>query len=200
MSTPREALPLRCACGAVRGHFDAVPTGAGRGRCYCDDCQAYARWLGRDDTTDALGGTEVVQTWPAQLHLSAGEAEIRLVRLSAKGLHRWFAGCCRAPIANSFGHMRLPFTGLIRARIDASEEDLTARFGRVHGIQGRFAPGGCPPGAARSATPGVIVGAIRVLAQGWSVGGARPSPFFRHGGAPIVTATVLTPVERAALG
>jgi Family of unknown function (DUF6151) len=199
MATPPEAISLRCACGAVRGNFDAVPTGGRRGACHCLDCQAAARWLGRDDILDAHGATEVLPTWPAQIHISAGAAEIRLLRLSSKGLHRWYAGCCRAPLANSFGHTRLPFTGLIRARLDATDAALLARFGPVHGIQGRYAPGGCPPGAARTATADDIRGVLVLLARGLVRGAKTPSPFFDRHGQPIVAATVLTPEERRAL-
>src|SRR5262245_8312426 len=146
MSADSTELPLTCACGTWRATLSA-PRGSGqRGTCYCDDCQAYARYLGRDDIVDAAGGTEVIQTWPAQMAITAGESELRLLRLSAKGLHRWYASCCRAPIANTFGSARFPFMGLMARRVAEDRRGaLTELYGPAIGVQGRFARGGCPP-------------------------------------------------------
>jgi len=87
---------LACACGTWRGALAADSITGARGVCYCDDCQAYARFLGRDDTMNAAGGTEVIQTWPAQLTVTAGANQLRLMRLTPKGLHRWYLACCRS--------------------------------------------------------------------------------------------------------
>jgi Family of unknown function (DUF6151) len=192
-------LPYRCACGTMRGSFDAQPTGTGRVRCYCDDCQAYARWLGRDDTTDSYGGTDVVQSWPSQLRIDEGHEALGLLRLSSKGLFRWYATCCRAPLANSFGHTRIAFTGVMRNRLDAPDAEIDQRFGPAIGVQGRFAPGGVPPGAVKSATVGVMWGGGSLLLRGWWAGGQSPSPFFDAQGQPLVAATVLDADARTAL-
>lgn len=198
MSDPRP-LPLRCACGVWRASFLASPEAGQHGTCYCDDCQAYARFLGRDDTLDAHGGTEVVQTWPARVIVEAGAEQLRRMQLSEKGLHRWFAGCCRAPIGNTFGP-RWPFVGLIAKRVEASHRpELEALFGPAIGVQGRFAPGGCPPGVLPSANLRVIGGAAVTLARGWRKGAHQPSPFYDPSGHPRAEAEVLSPEARRAL-
>ncbi len=197
MSDP-AILPLRCACGALRGHFDATSSPGTRGVCYCDDCQAYARWLGRDDLVNAHGGTEVVPTWPARVRLDAA-GPLALMKLAEKGLHRWYAACCRTPLANTMGSARMPFTGLVRRAIDVDDARLDALCGPAQGIYGRYAIGGCPPGAYASASPGMLANALGLLVRGLITGAHRPSPFFGPDGAPIVAPMVLDPEARAAL-
>lgn len=189
-------VDLACPCGALTGSLDLAGAGP-RVVCHCDDCQAYARWLGRPDTLDAHGGTEVVQTWPARVQFAAG-APLALLRLSPKGLFRWYAGCCRAPVANSLGP-RVPFTGVVRARLVVDAPTLEAALGRAEGVQGRFAPGGCPPGVSPRASIGVMATAGGALLRGLWAGGHQPSPFFDADGQPRASATVLDPAARAAL-
>lgn len=193
------SLVIRCRCGSLGGELDGLPAEGARGVCHCADCQAWARWLGADGIGDEHGGTEVIQAWPAQVRFTRGVEHLALARLSAKGLHRWYASCCRSPVANTMG-AGLPFTGLIRGAVACDDAELDARYGRANGVQGRYAPGGCPPGVMPTASVGVIVGAARILARGWLAGGARPSPFFDDAGAPVRQARVLTVDERAALG
>lgn len=40
-------LQLRCQCGKVQGVLHNVTKSTERYVCYCDDCQAYARKLGK---------------------------------------------------------------------------------------------------------------------------------------------------------
>jgi hypothetical protein len=58
-------LDLRCSCGRVRGIArDVAPSTINHCSCYCDDCQAFAHFLGRADAIlDAHGGTEIAQMW-----------------------------------------------------------------------------------------------------------------------------------------
>jgi len=58
-------IPLRCACGELRGTaLAASPTTGSRMICYCNDCQAFARFLGRPGVTDEHGGTDICSTGP----------------------------------------------------------------------------------------------------------------------------------------
>jgi hypothetical protein len=192
-------LGLTCACGSFRGEFIATSRGGARGICHCDDCQAYARFLAPASFTDENGGTEVIQTWPSNVRFTHGHENLRLIHLSPGGLHRFFAECCRTPIANSLGNS-LPFIGLVVAAIDkAHTAELDAIFGTPHGVQGRFVAGGVPPGVHPSAPLGVIVSALSLLARGWWHKKSKPSPVFDADGQPVVVAQVLTPAERAAL-
>jgi hypothetical protein len=65
------------------------PSAGFRFVCYCTDCQAFARFLGRPDVLDAAGGTDIFQMPPAHLKLPAGTDALRCLCLSAKVL-RWY--------------------------------------------------------------------------------------------------------------
>src|SRR5579863_699680 len=93
---------LRCRCGEVR----ALVSGASRRTvnrvvCYCDDCQAFAHQLGRADLLDAQGGSDIVQVAPASLRFVQGAHRIVGLRLTPKGLLRWYTNCCNTPIGNT---------------------------------------------------------------------------------------------------
>jgi hypothetical protein len=195
-------LPLRCRCGLVKGTAtDVSPDTGTRLLCYCDDCQAYARFLERQDVLDAYGGTEVFHLTPSQVAITQGREHLRCMRLSPKGMLRWFAGCCNTPIGNTIA-ARLPFVGLVDCFIDhaadgRSREEVLGPPTRIHG---RFAKGGGPEGTHRSASLALLARSAGHLARAWLSGKGRPSPFFdEKTGAPCVAPRVLTPAEREGL-
>jgi hypothetical protein len=111
-------IPLRCSCGRVRGVARAVLPSAGfRFVCYCNDCQPFARFLERPDILDAGGGMDIFQLPPGQVTFTAGLDALRCVRLSSKVL-RWFADCCRTPIANTAADPRFPVPHRLSPRMD----------------------------------------------------------------------------------
>ena len=67
-------LPLRCSCGDVRGNVrDVTPYSDMRVVCYCNDCQAFARALGREDAIlDTWGGTDILQVIPPRIEITQG--------------------------------------------------------------------------------------------------------------------------------
>src|SRR5579871_159514 len=108
-------VPLRCRCGEVRGIARQVsPKGGFRVVCYCEDCQTFARFLQREDVLDAAGGTDIFQMPPARVELVAGLDAVRCLRLSERGVLRWYTDCCRTPIANSAGP-GFPIIGMIHS-------------------------------------------------------------------------------------
>jgi hypothetical protein len=152
-------LPIRCGCGALRGVLRSVsPRSRSRVICYCDDCQCFAHFLERADSIlDAHGGTDIFQTSPARLELTAGEGQLACMRLTpGSNTVRWYARCCRTPIGNTPADHRVPVVGLIRSCIDVAATGLSADEvlgpvrGRVfrrfaHGVQGQLAaPDGLP--------------------------------------------------------
>ena len=188
-------LPLCCACGQVQGVLvDATPDNGNHVICYCDDCQAFARSLGTPGILDSYGGTEVYQSTPSQVRITQGIEQLRLRRLSEKGLLRWYTACCRTPVANMLPYPRSPFVGLFHGFIP-DRESLGPVVGR---IQGRFAPGGCPPGVHPRASLGLIGRSLVFLGRAYWNGQYAPSPFFEDG-RPIREAEVLTVAEREAL-
>ena len=194
-------VPLRCACGRLRGIARGVTAADGtRVICYCDDCQAYARFLGRDDILDAWGGTDTFQTAPARVRLTEGTDELRCVRLSGRGMFRWYAGCCRTPIGNTVGP-RVPFVGITHTFMDhagdgrARDAVLGPPVARVHGA---FAYGDVPAGVTRKFTVRVAARTVGMIARWWLARAGSPSPFFDAvTRAPRVAPQVLTPAERA---
>jgi hypothetical protein len=178
-----------------------APSTAFRFVCYCKDCQAFSRFLERPDVLDAAGGTDIVQIPPARLRLAAGTDAVRCVRLSNR-VFRWYADCCRTPIANTAGP-RFPVIGLIHSFIQdaphgrSRDEVLGPPLCRIFE---RSAVPPLPPNAPPP--PSVLLFAKRgaSLLGWWLRGLGRPTPFFDNvSGAPISVPRVLTPSERAAL-
>ncbi len=198
-----STLPLRCRCGAVRGVMTGVSPATGTHVvCYCNDCQAFARFLGQDGVVDAWGGTDIFQVSPSQIRVTEGADHLACVRLSEKGLFRWYAGCCQTPIGNMLGPA-LPFIGVVRAFRDPSAgAGADAALGPPRGhIWGQFAVGGCPAHAHPKAPLGLTLRMLRPMLGWWIGGKGQPQPFFDGvTGAPRVAPKVLTSAERAALG
>jgi hypothetical protein len=190
-----STVDLRCRCGEVEGQLhDAAPDTVTRVVCYCDDCQAYAHHLGRADLLDPHGGSDIVQVAPAALRFVRGADRIAGVRLTPKGLYRWYASCCKTPVGNTVGP-GLPFVGIIAQALRSAD-----RLGPpTGGILGKFAVGTAPPGTT-GLNVRLLARAIRKI-LGWKLGGQTwPHPFFeRTTRAPIYPLTVLSHDEREAL-
>ena len=115
---PPLGLPLRCRCGHVRGVARAVSPSAGfRFICYCQDCQAFARFLERPDVLAAAGGTDIFQMPPARMKLTAGTDALRCLSLSRK-VFRWYTDCCRTPVVNTAAGPRFPVVAVIHSFMD----------------------------------------------------------------------------------
>lgn len=188
-------VPIRCQCGRVRGMArDVRPRTVNRAVCYCHDCRAFAHWLAREDLLDARGGSEIIQLARGRLEITEGGDRLRCVRLSPKGMHRWYAECCRTPLGNTLP--RIPFVGVVRSTFELPGTDTAATFGV---ITSQFGPaiGGPPPGA-RFTVRG-IAHVLRLVAS-WTVRGlGHPTPFFDRKNRPTATPRILTDAERQKL-
>jgi hypothetical protein len=196
-------LPLRCRCGHVHGIASEVSPSTGcRVVCYCEDCQAFARFLERPDVFDAAGGTDIFQMPPGRLKLTAGMDAVRCLRLSKRGIFRWYTDCCRTPIGNTAGP-RVPVIGVIHSFMD-HEADGRSR-NEVLGpplcrIYERSAIGPLPPTAPVPPSFGVFVRRASKILGWWARGLGRPTPFFDdRTNAPRPVPRVLTASERAIL-
>jgi hypothetical protein len=191
---------LRCRCGEVSGFVEnPSPRTVNRVVCYCDDCQAFAHQLHRADLLDAHGGTDIVQLAPATLKFSKGQHRIAGLRLTPKGLFRFYATCCNTPLGNTLGPA-IPFVGIVVQAFESSTQRPDDVFGKpLGGIMGKFAVGGAPPGTT-GLNFSLLVRAI-LMVLGWRIRGrAWPHPFLdRNTRAPIYPFTVLTPAQREAL-
>jgi hypothetical protein len=190
-----STIDLRCRCGEVEGLLEkATPDTVNRVVCYCDDCQAYAHYLGRADLLDPHGGSDIVQVAPAALRFVRGADRIAGLRLTPRGLYRWYASCCKTPLGNTVGP-GIPFVGVFAQTVQSLD-----RVGPpIGGILGKFAIGTAPPGTTRPNLR-LLARAIRKI-LGWKLRGQTwPHPFFeRTTRAPIYSICVLSHDEREAL-
>jgi hypothetical protein len=184
--------PLQCRCGTLQGYV-VHSAGVNRCVCYCRDCQAFAHFLGRPgEILDAQGGTDVIQTRPANVTFTQGQEALACMRLTEKGLLRWYAACCNTPIGNTLPSFRVSFVGLVHSCLAGSGRSLDDSFGPVRARLNTTSA----KGAVSSSSIGMISVILRFIAM---VAGARidgsyeRTPFFSADtGAPIVTPKVLS--------
>jgi len=190
------ALALRCECGQVEGVVDAAHAYT-RATCYCRDCQAYARWLGRPGLMDAQGGTDIVAMNPQAVRFTSGVDRVACMSLSPKGVLRWYAACCRTPIGNTPRDGKIGYVGVPAASL-APPAAVDAAFGQG----GRTViNAGSARGEVKPTPVAFMVGGLRILA---GILGARlrrqpPSLFFDAGAQPVRTPEVPGLAERASL-
>jgi hypothetical protein len=203
MTETASDIQLRCRCGHVRGVAKHVAPSAGfRFICYCTDCQAFARFLARPDVLDAAGGTDIFHMPMGRVKLDVGKDSIRCLQFSERVL-RWYAECCKTPLANTAAGPRFPVGGLIHSFMDheaggrSRDTVLGAPLCRIFD-QSATAP--LPPSAPPPRSFGLIAVRGPRLLGWWLRGLGRPNPFFdEHTNAPLSAPRVFTPGERAAL-
>lgn len=185
---------LKCRCGEIRGVVESASPSVGRRVvCMCRSCQTYARWLGDPDAIlDPHGGSNVYQTTPARVRIDAGLERIGCVRLSPKGLLRFYATCCRTPLANMLPSPGMPFVGLSHLFIEHADETLGPATMHIHT---RCATTPLPPDVREPGKLSLVGIAFGLL---WDRvrGGHRPNPFRNAGGSPIHAPEVLSRDER----
>lgn len=192
-------IQVQCRCGEVHGRLlGASPATTNRVVCHCDDCQAFVHHLGRADLLDAHGGSDIVQVAPSSLRFERGMERFAGLRLTPKGLSRWYTRCCNTPLGNTLGPS-LPFVGIAAQALGADARERDEVLGPpVAAILGKFAIGEAPAGST-SVNPWFLLRIARLL-LGWKVRGqAWPHPFFDRPATPRYPITVLSREEREAL-
>ena len=192
---PTMNHPLQCRCGVFRGHVVPSPT-ATRAVCYCNDCQAYARYLGTTGVADEDGGTEVVASLPQYVHFSAGLDVLTCMSLSDGGLLRWYASCCNTPVGNTPRNPKVPYIGLVHSCLENDLTSIESSFGKLHiAVNTKSARNN-----VRSTPIASTIGILRLMtaALGAQLSGAyKHNPFFVHGGrTPVHSVRVLSEAER----
>ena len=194
----KSEIPFQCHCGKVRGLAHAVSSTQNyRSICLCDDCQAYAHFLGRaQDLLDINGGTDIYPLTPAQLKIQAGEEHLKCMRLSEKGMHRWYAGCCNTPLGNTMSP-KIAFVGLPVSTFNLPTDTArTQALGPVRArVQAKWAIGTPPQGSHPHASLGLILFAARMFAITTLKRQHQPSPFYNDDLTPKATPKVLTKSE-----
>ena len=195
-------IPLKCSCGSFRGIASGISKSKGnRIVCMCDDCQAYAHFLGRaKEVLDDNGGTDVFPIPPANLTITHGFEFLKCLRLTDKGMIRWYAGCCKTPIANSMPSSKFPFAGVIHTIMNFADGTKTREeaLGPVYArVQGKSGIGELPQDAYPTTPLKVIFSTIQFLFFAWIKRQYKPSPFFDSiSGKPKVDPYILTSIER----
>ncbi|PSB55739.1 hypothetical protein C7B77_14070 [Chamaesiphon polymorphus CCALA 037] len=182
---------IRCNCGKLKGTLKRTQD-VNRCVCYCADCQAFARFLKReDDILDEFGGTSIIQTIPKHIDFSEGTEHLACIRLTENGLLRWYAACCNTPIGNTSPNFKLSFIGLIHNCLSSDRVSLDDAFGtiRMH-VSTQAAIGEHKPKST-----GLLAGTLRVFGmvlRSRLNGSYKQNPFFIPGtGTPVVTPQVL---------
>ena len=179
-------VDFSCDCGAVKGVLrDVAPNTCCHLLCYCKDCRAFARYLGQIASLEPGGGTPLVQVSPARISITDGHGHVACLKMSPKGLHRWYAACCKTPLANTVATSKIPLAGMWRHNF-ASQKDFgpVVTFGFT-----KMALGGGPrrdKGLYR-----MLGGLIKRSLAGYLAGDARQNPFFAADGSPVVAPVVL---------
>jgi hypothetical protein len=183
--------PLRCKCGTIKGVISA-PRSANRAVCYCKDCQAFARFLGQErETLDARGGSDIIQTLPKNVTFLQGVDSLTCVRLTEKGMVRWYAACCKTPIGNTLANYKISFIGLLHNCLQSADHPLQDSFGPVRCyVYTQGAIGEPKPKA--TGTGAVLLWAAKNVLIARINGDYKKTPFFRMDtGLPIATPQVL---------
>lgn len=191
--------PVACRCGTLRGTVD---TAAPHERiiCYCADCQAYGHFLGRPgDDLDERGGTNALLTVPSAIKVVRGAEQLAAVRMTGRGPMRWYAACCKTPIANTGLSHKAAFASLMAPSLGGAGPELDAAFGpaRLFGFVNNAKGQPKPP-----QTPFIGV-MLRVIARSLKArldGSYRQTPFFDLAtDKPLTEPKILAPDERARL-
>lgn len=189
-------IKLSCDCGKVQGNTYAMTADSGhRLTCCCSDCQAFAHYLeglGRthgDPILDQFSGTDIFQMPISKLKIEQGLDDVACVRLTAKGMYRWYARCCNTPIGNTMG-ANMPFIGVVHnfmqhqtSRVD--EIGKNRAYVQTHEMKTQI-----PKALKGSSSRAVVRSIFKILS--WKVQGLnKPSVFFEKNGKAIAKPVIL---------
>ena len=192
-------LPLRCRCGKVRGQVDLDRAWA-RVTCCCMDCQSFARFLGTPGILDEAGGTDIVPMAPDALRFTAGFEQVACMTLGPKGLLRWYAACCRTPLANLPRDPKMFYCGLIVACLeDVPAGTLEARFGPRGAAVVQTGSALAPVRSSRWRVFRSVLGIAPGVIGAWLRRRRVGAPFLDGAGRPIREPETITREQRQAL-
>lgn len=179
-------LTFRCECGQVEGSLkNASPHTGNHMVCYCDDCQAYAAYLGDEDKwLDEWGGTDVFQVTPASITFLKGSDKLRCVRVKPGGIFRFYSSCCRTPIANTVSR-KMPFAGIPSRIIHGNDKEAALGPVRCY-VMGTYARGQPPTHPHPKFSLKSLVIVLGFMLKNKLKGANLPTPFFRDDGKAVV--------------
>lgn len=178
-----EIVSLRCQCGSVQGKLAVVPKAFFHVQCLCCDCQNFAKQLNNEAAIlDEYGATELFQTYPAYMEITAGKEQIACLQLHKKGLYRWYTRCCSMPIANTMKAAKTPFVGIaVNFMQFENEQQKLDIIGPITvKAFGKYARGQMPAGAHERFPLLFIPKILAFFVKGIFTQKHTPSPFFQH--------------------
>lgn len=192
------AMQLRCRCGRLRGEVD-IERAYTRATCHCRHCQAFARFLGATWVLDAQGGTDIVPMAPTGVCFTAGQEHLACLSLSRKGLLRWYAACCRTPLANTPRDAGIFYVGVLAPVLAVAPDALDLELGpRDHVVLNTASA----TGPVRRTPLAFLLAGLEIFAHVAmaKLRRRRDTTFFDAEGQPIRPPQVLTPEQRASAG
>lgn len=187
-------IALSCECGQVTGVANNVtPDNGNHVVCCCCDCQAFAHYLNKQDTAlDEFGGTRLYQTSQSQMKITQGQEQIACLRLTPKGITRWYTSCCNTPIGNTL-NAKMPFIGVVSSFVDNST-DTSKALGPVRmAVQTQYAIKS--PNYANQHPKFPLGITLRIISKilGWKIRGmGQPSVFYDKNGKTVVKPLVVS--------
>ncbi len=186
-------ISLHCTCGQFRAVIhDPGPSTDNHGICYCTDCQAFPRHLEQEARClDAAGGTDIYQTQPSKVEITAGREHLAVLRLGPKGLYRWYASCCNTPLCNTMGKPKLSFVGFLTCNFEDNTSLMPIGF--RYKKEQALAPVDGPAGSLAAFAFRTMKNILRARISGrW-----KQTPFFdAKTGRAVVAPYTLTEAER----
>ena len=93
-------IGFSCRCGALTGTLKSVDPDEGtHALCHCASCRRALDLYGIPGTR--AEGVGIFQTTPDRIEIAQGAEHLGVMKLSPKGLYRWYAKCCGTPMFNT---------------------------------------------------------------------------------------------------
>lgn len=175
-------LPIKCSCSNVQGYLEGVSLESGNHlKCMCDDCQRFARHLGNESQIlDDNGGTEIFQIPPSHIKFTQGQENLSCLRLTPKGILRWYTSCCNTPIANTISY-KMAFAGVIINCLDFSNLNKDEVLGPIkYYCMAKYCIGDAPEGVDAGFSKILTLKIIVSLLLGYVLKRYSPNPFFNE--------------------
>lgn len=184
-------MKFNCQCGKISGEIDKPEEMKGiRFICMCKDCQAFASFLGNaEKILDKNAGSEVVPVFPKLIRITQGRELVKGIKLTKKtDTFRWYASCCRSPLANSLSSEK-GYIGLFTQRLNSEDrESLGPICVRANGESG-IPP--LPKGTSKRFPIKFLFVTIRAILRVNIKGWKRPNPFFDDNNQPYADVEVI---------
>lgn len=193
-------LSLTCTCGDISWSLvETVPRSGIRYICHCNDCQAFAHFVGRAaDILDPQGGVDAYQLPASRLRFTSGLDKLACVHLTPRRLLRWYCPGCGTPVANTYDTSKLSFVSLPLCAATAQQRDRSLGPSSGH-VWTKFGRGDLSHVELVSIPAMLWRMAFRIMSARLS-GDYKNNPFFEPGtGEPIAAPRRLTQAERSEL-